>query len=384
MDEDSDDDFDFEEMRRKWQAARKTEFDFDEWAKEIDGHPAFMTSMPEGGVLSDEAAALQALKYDTEDDAELQATAYKNDGNKNFELKKYRWAIDAYTAGIKVKCADKKLNAILYANRGACNFRLGNIRSALKDCVLARKFDPSHLKARIRGIECLLKLNQPEEALSWINDLQTEFGSDPTLKERNLDDLKKEAMKLAKTKARDERKARLAADATRNEKATLLNALKKRHIRFRDRINFDDPDNFDWSKIEVSLPGEERMTRVRFDASLEDVLVWPVLFLYPEFGQTDFIREFQETEKFLDHLDVMFSTPPPWDVERTYNVDTIEIYFESRTRPDVLLKVPLEMTLGQILSHSEYLVTNGLPSFLVYSKSAASRDHLSKFSLSSI
>lgn len=86
---DDDDDFDFEELRQKWQAARKKEFDFDEWAKvrlllakvsvlsaiefvlqEIETHPAFMTSMPQGGELSEAAAALQAMKYDDSDDAE--------------------------------------------------------------------------------------------------------------------------------------------------------------------------------------------------------------------------------------------------------------------------------------------------------------------------
>ena len=45
-------------------------------------------------------------------------------------------------------------------------------------------------------------------------------------------------------------------------------------------------------------------------------LVWPVLFLYPEFGETDFIQEFVENQRFQDHIDVMFGDPdnrPGWD-----------------------------------------------------------------------
>ena len=45
-------------------------------------------------------------------------------------------------------------------------------------------------------------------------------------------------------------------------------------------------------------------------------LVWPVLFLYPEFGETDFIQEFVENQCFQDHIDVMFGDPdnrPGWD-----------------------------------------------------------------------
>lgn len=41
MGDESDDDFDFEELRKQWQAARKKEFDFDEWAKVRNGFLLF-------------------------------------------------------------------------------------------------------------------------------------------------------------------------------------------------------------------------------------------------------------------------------------------------------------------------------------------------------
>ena len=53
------------------------------------------------------------------------AENYKEDGNRNFKLKKYRWAIDNYTAGIKALCSDRLLNAQLYTNRAASNFFIG-------------------------------------------------------------------------------------------------------------------------------------------------------------------------------------------------------------------------------------------------------------------
>ena len=54
------------------------------------------------------------------------AESYKNDGNNNFKIKKYRWAIDNYTEGIRCKSKDKELNAVLYSNRAAAHFHLGN------------------------------------------------------------------------------------------------------------------------------------------------------------------------------------------------------------------------------------------------------------------
>lgn len=58
----------------------------------------------------------------------------------------------------------------------------------------------------------------------------------------------------------------------------------------------DDPENFEWSQVEVNLPGEEAVARVHFDPANPSQLMWPVLFIYPEVGQTDFIREFEESE----------------------------------------------------------------------------------------
>ena len=50
-------------------------------------------------------------------------------------------------------------------------------------------------------------------------------------------------------------------------------------------------------------------------------MAWPVLFLYPEHGETDFIEEFMEDDAFADHLNAMFgpeSPPAPWDLDSKY------------------------------------------------------------------
>ena len=53
------------------------------------------------------------------------AETYKDDGNESFKRKKYRWAIDHYTEGIKCNAPDKLLNAVLYSNRAAAHFHKG-------------------------------------------------------------------------------------------------------------------------------------------------------------------------------------------------------------------------------------------------------------------
>ena len=87
--------------------------------------PFFMTKPPSSSEVSDNPAlaALQDLKYQTST-AEGRALAHKDDGNEEFRLKKYKAAIGCYTAGLKEKASDKKLNAVLYSNRSAANYHL--------------------------------------------------------------------------------------------------------------------------------------------------------------------------------------------------------------------------------------------------------------------
>lgn len=55
------------------------------------------------------------------------ADSYRDDGNDQFKRKKYKIAIDNYTEGIKSRSPDAELNAILYTNRAAAQFHLGNL-----------------------------------------------------------------------------------------------------------------------------------------------------------------------------------------------------------------------------------------------------------------
>ena len=54
------------------------------------------------------------------------AEAYKDDGNHEFKKKRYDIAVDNYTEGIKCRCPDREMNAILYTNRAAAQYHRGN------------------------------------------------------------------------------------------------------------------------------------------------------------------------------------------------------------------------------------------------------------------
>lgn len=96
----------------------------------MDKHPFFMKKAPEpGDELHPLMEGIQKLKYDPEENtAEDLARHYKEDGNWYMKYKKYRMAIIGYSEGIKVKCDNANLNAVLHNNRSAAHYFLKNFR----------------------------------------------------------------------------------------------------------------------------------------------------------------------------------------------------------------------------------------------------------------
>lgn len=120
-------------------------------------------------------------------------------------------------------------------------------------------------------------------------------------------------------------------------------------------------------------------------------LLWPVLFIYEEHHQSDFIERFNENDPFSAHLEMMFppSTPLlPWDVEGDYIAGNLVVYFEGnaavpldrknkqkeeqkkleylRLKPEKI-KIDPELTLGEVLRHPA-MVVPGSPVFYVVTK----------------
>lgn len=54
-----------------------------------------------------------------------QAKSLKDEGNEYFREKNYQKAIVSYTAGLKKNSTDLDINAVLYTNRAAAHFHLG-------------------------------------------------------------------------------------------------------------------------------------------------------------------------------------------------------------------------------------------------------------------
>ncbi|VDN97997.1 unnamed protein product [Rodentolepis nana] len=225
-------------------------------AEDMEGHPAY--------------EALRALKYES-DDPNSNAEAFKEEGNYYVKKKEYEKAVLAYSGGINAKPSDKKLLAILYTNRGIANGLWKNYGSSVQDCKSAIKIDSAHVKAYVQAVKSLLILSKASEALEMC-----EAGLQVDPDNTTLAELKQKASDLkASLEAEMEKKKNEKAEQI-GKLSNVFMILKKRNIA----VDFKQPP--------VGLP-EHAGVQISFDA--RNLIHWPVLFIYPEFSQTDFIQD---------------------------------------------------------------------------------------------
>ncbi|NXP52502.1 TTC4 protein, partial [Heliornis fulica] len=280
-----------------------------------------------------------------------------NEGNEYFRERDYGKAVIAYTAGLQKQCGDTELNVVLLSNRGAAHFYLGNYRSALKDAVQAKKLKPTHLKAIIRGALCHMELKNFSEAIAWCDEgLQIDS----------------EEKKLVELRAKADRLKLILSLILPSIPLWLvffsLPALQERNIKLVLEPSNEEEEISD-GLAEMSLDGfcSDGATGAKVHLDADGSLSWPVLFLYPEHEQTDFIEAFHENSRFIDHLMVMFAELPPWDLERKYLPGNLELYFEDEERAEMYELNP-EHTLLQVLQHQRYFVKAGTPAVLAFAK----------------
>jgi len=326
----------------------------DEFYEELKQHPAFMTDYDSTKPLPEALEGLQAMKYQS-DSSDDNALSYKEDGNKNFERGKYRWAIDNYTEGIKCRPTDQLLSAILYTNRAAANYHIGNYRSALNDCIEARKFKSNHLKAIVRGAMCYVELKEYTEAIAWCDEVLEMSPGDEKIK--NLRAKADKSMRELESSKRRE----LAAERKQSRgQQEVLSAVQKRGII----LSGSDGSSAGASANLFSLKSQHP-SGAQVSLNSDGVLLWPVMLLYPEYSETDFVEAFSELSLFSEHLEVMFGADrPAWDVDEKYQPDRLQVFFESKEK-QTLHEVDVNSTLLSALQHERYVVHDGMPCFLV-------------------
>lgn len=111
--------------------------------QELEQIPLFMTQTPHPSVIdsSPGLTALQQIKYEETTPHGIgnliiyiamicaplgRATVLKDEGNEMFKIKRYREAINLYSQALNETHTDQQLIAVLYCNRSAGHYHIGN------------------------------------------------------------------------------------------------------------------------------------------------------------------------------------------------------------------------------------------------------------------
>ncbi|CAM9473417.1 unnamed protein product [Ectocarpus sp. 8 AP-2014] len=285
-------------------------------------HPMFAESIDEmdPGVVK----AFQDLTYEDETPLSL-GEHFKQLGNDRFKRGKknamyFRHAQQAYTEGLRnVRLGEEtpELTAMVVAllsNRAMANLALKNYGSCRKDCDEALALSPGHVKCLYRKAKAELMLRRHGEALAVCEE---GLKIDPSNTE------------LLKIKKECERALKAAEDAT-----VALNREKEERLERLAAVW----DECEAAGVKLGPSGFDESNHEQRNAFLpmaddEGGVIWPVLLLYPQYGQSDLIQAFRDADMLAEHLAAAFpeeGPPAPWDTSFEYRCSELVIYLPLR------------------------------------------------------
>jgi len=306
---------------------------------EIVDHPIFMQDVPADISNNPHLLALQSLMYDGETPESL-ALHFKKMGNEFME-KTPQTAITrqnslaSYSKAIEMEAPDDRLNSILHSNRAQVALSLGEYIKVVDDCRAAVRYNRTNKKAYYRGAKASLELGLARQALKFIEKLRE---MDPDNKDvNNMYRLAKQAMdettEIKEKKREEDMKVQSVKD---QERESLRLFLKERNIELY-------PALYEISMYEAH--GKQAIyPYLASDADNNASVIWPILFLFGEYEQSDFVHEFDEDMVLGEILYQMFPEDryPQWDVARKYLIQDIctfvEYYSENMTQKEQLMK----------------------------------------------
>lgn len=282
--------------------------------------------------------------------------------------KYYTVALDWYTKALAEKVNDPIRTAVYLTNRAAVNLELGNYARVIEDCIAAIESNPKNLKAYFRCARAHAQLDRFEKGLEFVTEgLKIDAKNPGMLKEKSEIELMW-ARHKARIEAAAARQKKLEAEkeAVMRQKGAWVKMLHERNVAI-------GPYLFDTMGDYLSAGAKPYMD----EKSKE--MHWPVLFLYDECRQLDFIQDFAENDTFGDHLKLMFPGDSfcEWDSDRKYIHSQIEVFFVVNQSPAFMkkdankgdqrprkIKINHTTQLRKVLEHPEYVVP-GYPVFYI-------------------
>lgn len=354
----------------------KKNWTLEELNKDIDSlaeHPLFAKDITK---ISDNEGikAIQNLLYDEDD--ETAAENFYQQGNKilntniigktpHKEDKNYflHQALFKYNEAVECKIIEPSLKAKVLCNRALVQTKIKNFGNAIADSDEAILIDKNYIKAYYRKAFAQYSLDNLEDAMKTCNEaLETSSN-------KEIEDLRK-TIKASQDKLKQ--KQMEAEKRDQLLKTDLLQHCIKNGILYSDQPTLKLPDTY----------------TPRFYVE-DGALVTSVIFIYPEFGQFDFVDEAYDNNLLEDVFSTVYGEGLPWDGNKYYtSFSDIEFYVELnakrplndagyQSKPLQLMQLSLPTDLRSVLKTPEFIVPKTLE-IIVLSKASNFQKHFLK------
>ena len=315
--------------------ADKNEAQLTELKQRLAAQNKSASATGKAAVQTDEAQQLQKEIDRLEDKLTRQRAQY---------AKKLRDAYIYYSQAIDLRTFLPLLASSCYANRSLVALQLRNNRSALEDAREAVKLDRNNSKAWWRGATALKRIGQLSMAQEWVDsglaarhiskgereallrlgrEVKEEERREEEKKTEKLERRKKEQVEQEAKHQEEEKESNKVAAALRERGLTLGAPLFTTDERKEEK---DDEDIASTASTASSSPYSGRIQLLP-DGSLS----YPLLFLYPQHQQSDYIQSHHELEPLSSALALLFppaAPSPPWDSAGQYRADRLQVWLE--------------------------------------------------------
>ena len=252
------------------------------------------------------------------DDLRLRANDCFRRGTKKDLKVAYELYTDAleYSAQVEDSQENRTRYATILSNRAAVQLAKQNYGSALRDCANALKYGPevlANVKVFYRACLAAKALEKYDQVVHYADaGLKIEPSNKELIELRD-----KGRILLAEQERLARRKEKLEWEMKRFDQQ-LRKALIERKIRYAPLTT----DFSSYAKDEALVP--------TINAAINGALSWPIVILYPESGQTDFISSALETSTLEEQLAPVFEIAPEWDANGHYkSLKDLAVYYES-------------------------------------------------------
>ena len=360
---------------------------------DIESIPLFWKKLPKNWRENETIKAMQSLKDETPLD-EL-AEDMKEQGNEWYKkvldekptgtrlLTYQRNALRCYTTGLnyahnaEATAEMRQLHATLLVNRAAVQLARKNYRKVIRDCRGALRFDGLNLKAHYRAAQALLKLKRYDEAQVHADEAAKLV--EPGKKNKALAKCQRGIARGIKQRDEERAAKEKKESAERDMMQKIQRGCLERGIRMGPCL--------------MRLGMEQRSVRPKVFGivggghGMLGQMAWPVMFLYEEHAQHDFIQQVGDDTSLRDLVEMVLpekssnSMTPPWDEDEKYVCSNVELFFETRCVPAFQndepwptnfpvqteaeaakgrlrewVQVPMGLTLIDVLTFPEYVV----------------------------